>query len=102
MTPWRRCPSGRLGPSGSRRLSGDDVVVEAEEVVGVVLLLEADEPLIVRSVGFGNPTVVVAVEVIDIDAVASWREVVPYGPGPFDTGRSLIWLDPLGDGVEVP
>src|SRR5262245_10868984 len=70
---------------------GRDVVVDVEEVVGVVLALDRYEPIVVGAVRRPNPRrAVVRVEVIGIDAAREALDVGPEPSRPLDVPPILV------------
>src|ERR1700730_2233182 len=61
-----------------------DVRVEAEEIVGVVRLLQRRQPLIISAVGCGDALLVVLAEVVDVDAAGEGLQCAPAVAGPPD------------------
>src|SRR5713101_234030 len=74
-----------------------DVRVEAEEVVGVVLLLQCCQPLVVGAVGDANPVLVIAAEVIDVGTTGEGLQRPPEVAGPRNVLVGVRCVEPLRD-----
>jgi hypothetical protein len=92
-----------LTPSPSHRRL--DVLVVAEQILGVVLLLELRQPLIVRAVGRPDlfyALVALLPDVVDIDATSDvGPQGLPQVSGPADVDCRLPRIQPLGEEEQV-
>src|SRR6185369_10862209 len=79
-------PRSKPGPaapsrSGRRR----DVRIQAEEVVGVVLLLERGQPFIARPIAAANPVLVIVAQIVHVGGPGRERlQGLPEVAGPAD------------------
>src|SRR5215217_9608973 len=96
MPPSHPAPCSPAGPPGPESNSGPlgahdldvrsvrgDVLVEAEQVVGVPFVLQRGQPAVLGlAVGGADPVAALPVEEVDVDAVAVRPHGLPYPPSP--------------------
>src|SRR5947208_371198 len=86
----------------SLRSCWGDVLVEPEQVGGVVGLLQFGEPWVVVPVGCANAFLALGAEVVDVGgAFQVWLHGGEECPGPFDVARGVVGVGPLGQNKEV-